>query len=111
MGLRDATYRPLPAALEHESDHGEAFDPLSLLCRLASSVPPPRRHTVRYAGVFAPASKLRPRLVPKPPQASANDTSPAPKPGVGTGLGPSFSIGYQFVVDLRRWAAIEPWPM
>jgi hypothetical protein len=26
-------------------------DPLSLLCRLATSVPPPRFHTVRYAGL------------------------------------------------------------
>ena len=27
------------------------LDPLSLLCRLAASVPPPRLHTVRYASV------------------------------------------------------------
>jgi hypothetical protein len=27
------------------------MDPLSLLCRLATSVPPPRRHTIRYSGV------------------------------------------------------------
>ena len=32
------------------------MDPLSLLCRLATSVPPPRLHTVRYAGVLAAAS-------------------------------------------------------
>jgi hypothetical protein len=32
------------------------MDPLSLLCRLASSVPPARFHTVKYAGVLAPAS-------------------------------------------------------
>jgi hypothetical protein len=30
------------------------MDPLSLLCRLAASVPPPRFHTVKYAGVLAP---------------------------------------------------------
>ena len=30
-------------------------DPLSLLCRLATGVPPPRLHTIRYAGVLAPA--------------------------------------------------------
>jgi hypothetical protein len=41
-------------------------DPFSLLGRLAASVPAPRRHTVRYAGVLASASKLRPRLAPKP---------------------------------------------
>jgi len=33
------------------------MDPLSLLCRLAASVPPPRHHTVRYAGVLAGASE------------------------------------------------------
>ena len=35
------------------------MDPLSLLCRLATSVPPPRFHTVKYAGVLAPASSWR----------------------------------------------------
>jgi hypothetical protein len=49
------------------------MDPLSLLCRLAASVPPPRLHTVRYAGVLAPASKLRSRIEPKPAPAPAND--------------------------------------
>jgi hypothetical protein len=43
------------------------MDPLPLLCRLATSVPPPRFHTVRYAGVPAGASPWRPRLAPKPP--------------------------------------------
>jgi hypothetical protein len=38
----------------------------SSLSRLAASVPAPRLHTVRYAGVLASASKLRPRLAPKP---------------------------------------------
>ena len=42
------------------------LDPLSLLSRLAASVPAPRFHTVRYAGVLGSASKLRARLVPKP---------------------------------------------
>lgn len=32
------------------------MDPLSLLCRLATSVPPPRHHTVKYAGVCTPVS-------------------------------------------------------
>jgi hypothetical protein len=53
------------------------LDPLSLLTRLRASVPPPRfppfgdheaRHTVRYAGVLASASKLRPRILPEPPE-------------------------------------------
>jgi hypothetical protein len=43
------------------------MDPLSLLWRLATSVPPPRLHTVRYAGVLAAASPWRSRIAPKPP--------------------------------------------
>lgn len=41
------------------------MDPLSLLCRLATSVPPPRFHTVKYAGVLAPASTWRARIKPQ----------------------------------------------
>jgi hypothetical protein len=55
------------------------MDPLSLLCRLAASVPPPKLHTVRYAGVLAPASKLRSRIVPKV-AAPANDTATSAEP-------------------------------
>ena len=53
------------------------LDPLSLLCRLAASVPPPKLHTVRYSGVLAPASKLRSRIVPMPVATPANDTAPS----------------------------------
>ena len=35
------------------------LDPLSLLVRLATTVPPPRFNTVRYAGILAAASKWR----------------------------------------------------
>jgi hypothetical protein len=52
--------------------------PLSLLCRLASSVPPPRFHTVKYAGVLAPASPWRSRIAPQPklpPQAFESQES------------------------------------
>jgi hypothetical protein len=42
------------------------MDPLSLLCRLAASVPPPRYHTVKYAGVLAHRSRWRPRIAPHP---------------------------------------------
>jgi len=38
--------------------------PLSLLCRLAMSVPPPRYHTVKYAGVLASASPCAPASRP-----------------------------------------------
>jgi hypothetical protein len=55
------------------------MDPLSLLCRLATSVPPPRFHTVKYAGVLAPASPWRPRLAPPSAQAAdAGDKADRP---------------------------------
>lgn len=56
------------------------LDPLSLLTRLCASVPPPRFHTVRYAGVLASASppsgitkrdKLRSRILPEPSKEEA----------------------------------------
>ena len=47
------------------------LDPLSLLSRLAASVPPPRFHTVRYAGVLGSASKLRSRIAPKRAEVSS----------------------------------------
>ena len=37
-----------------------------LLSRLATSVPPPRPHTITYAGVLASASAWRRRLAPGP---------------------------------------------
>ena len=53
------------------------LDPVSLLCRLAASVPAPGTHTVRDAGVLASASRLRPRIVLKPEVAAAEDASEA----------------------------------
>jgi hypothetical protein len=54
------------------------LDPLSLLTRLCASVPPPRRHTVRYAGVLGAASKVRSRIVPRrPPAGRSDDAEPA----------------------------------
>jgi len=52
------------------------MDPLSPLCRLATSVPPPRLHTLRYAGVLAAASPWRSRLAPQSPQAAAASNKP-----------------------------------
>jgi len=67
------------------------MDPLSLLCRLATSVPPKHFHTVKYAGVLAPASPWRSRLAPQLPEAAAADDKPdrpahagAYRPVVGT---------------------------
>ena len=49
------------------------MDPLSLLVRLANSVPPPRMNQVRYAGVLAANSKWRARIVPPPPPPDEDD--------------------------------------
>jgi hypothetical protein len=49
------------------------MDPLSLLCRLATSVPPPRLHTVRYAGVPGAGSPWRARITPPVPPPAATD--------------------------------------
>jgi hypothetical protein len=59
------------------------LDPLSLLCRLAASVPAPRTHTIRYAGVLGSASKLRARIVPSPPPAPCSDNPHPTPPGDG----------------------------
>jgi hypothetical protein len=55
------------------------MDPLSLLCRLAMSVPPPRLHTVKSSGVLASASPWRSRIGPRPkPTTETGDrTEPA----------------------------------
>lgn len=53
------------------------LDPLSLLCRLAASVPPPRAHRVHYAGVLAAAHRWRARVVPPLPPAVDDDCTGA----------------------------------
>jgi hypothetical protein len=59
------------------------MDPLSLLCRLAMMVPPPRHHTVKYAGVLAAARKLRARIAPAP-VAPTEAAAPRPSEKRGT---------------------------
>ena len=42
------------------------LEPVELLRRLATLVPPPRAHLTRFHGVFGPASKWRAEIVPAP---------------------------------------------
>ena len=58
------------------------LDPLSLLCRLAAAVPPPKMHTVRYAGVLASASPVRPQISPAAPASEETSVTSheAPEP-------------------------------
>jgi hypothetical protein len=51
--------------------------PEELLARLATLVPPPRIHGLRYHGLFAPHSKVRERVVP-PPEPATPRAAPAP---------------------------------
>jgi hypothetical protein len=78
------------------------MDPLSLLCRLATSVPPPRFHTVKYAGVLAPASPWRARIGPRPKPAKELDST-------GEGQVPKRAKGtYRAWADLlRRTFAVD----
>jgi hypothetical protein len=57
-----------------------------LLARLAACVPPPRFHTVRYAGMLAPASRWRKRIAAEPPPvpAAALEAEDAPPKRAGT---------------------------
>jgi hypothetical protein len=67
------------------------LDPLSLLTRLCAAVPPPRQHTIRYAGVLAAAAKWRAAIVPVPPSPDG-DTALAPAaapPANGPGSAPA----------------------
>ncbi|HEX5076892.1 MAG TPA: transposase [Gemmatimonadaceae bacterium] len=77
------------------------LDPLSLLCRLAATVPPPRFHTIRYAGVLASASKWRPLIVPKPTP-SADDHAHAGAPDSCAPPPPCETTGSRY----RPWAEL-----
>jgi hypothetical protein len=57
------------------------LDPLSLLCRLAAAVPPPRFHTVRYAGVLGAASAWRSEVIPAPKPTPVETAAPATPAG------------------------------
>jgi len=78
-------------------------DPLSLLSRLATAVPPPRLHTVRYAGILALASKPRPTIVPSPPVAAEHvgDRSEEPAKPAGPRYRPwAELLKHGFAIDV-----------
>jgi hypothetical protein len=49
------------------------LQPIELLRRLATLVPPPRAHLVRYHGVFGPASRWRRQVIPLLSESSATE--------------------------------------
>jgi hypothetical protein len=86
------------------------MDPLSLLSRLAASVPGPRHHTVRYVGVLASASRVRSLIAPKKTEAqatscehrvcTATEGGTEPEDAASTGTGSSSRGPY------RPWAEL-----
>ena len=44
------------------------MEPLEFMERLAALVPRPRLHLIRFHGVLAPNSKLRSKIIPRPPE-------------------------------------------
>jgi hypothetical protein len=82
------------------------MDPLSLLRRLATSVPPPRFHTIHYAGVLAAASPWRLRVTPPlPPTAEGSRQSGRDLASVGVRRSSGMSGGYLRVLKytLPAW--------
>lgn len=76
------------------------MDPLSLLCRLAASVPAPRFHTTRYAGVLGSASKFRSPIAPK--AASSTPAPPEVPPAEDPAEAPPRKGSYRPYVELLK---------
>ena len=77
------------------------MDPLSLLCRLATSVPPPRLHTVKYAGVLAPASPWRSRIARQAPSEAPATSHEPDRQGRAEGYRPwAELLARTFAVDV-----------
>ena len=90
------------------------LDPLSLLSRLAASVPTPGFNTVRYGGVLAPAAHWRALVIPTLPAAAAaadadddsdddsDDTKPPARSARRSGWRPwAELLKRSFDIDLR----------
>jgi hypothetical protein len=61
--------------------------PVAFLRRLCGIIPPPRRHLVRYAGVFGPACKRRAQLRALVPAPTGEPPPTAATPGGSTRAG------------------------
>ncbi len=82
------------------------LDPLSLLCRLAASVPAPGFNTVRYGGVLAPAAHWRPLVIP--PLPAVADATEAQAEAEADGDGSPCSKHESPSADKRR-CGWRPW--
>jgi hypothetical protein len=67
------------------------FEPGELVEKLASLVPPPRFHLVRYHGILGPAAGRRPHVVPN--KVGPSGAAPAPSKAPARPIGPDDSGG------------------
>jgi len=68
---------------------------MTSLARLCALIPPPRMHTVRYHGVLSAHAKLRPEVVPEPPEPESDPLElgvAAVAPGVPLGRAEAFGL-------------------
>ncbi len=64
--LEDATVKLKLKTPWHDGTSHLLLTPWEFLEKLSAIVPPPRAHLVKWGGVFAPNSPLRPKIIPKP---------------------------------------------
>src|SRR5262249_35621381 len=83
--------------------------PLEFLGRLATLIPPPRRHLTRYHGVFAPNAAARAEVVPPAPPSTDDESSisfptPArpPAPTLARRLDGAAPAARVFAIDVLR---------
>ena len=92
--------------------HMLVLQPTELLRRLATLVPPPRAHLVRYHGVFGPASRWRKQVIPLLSESSATAQPCASAPRRAENIAPAGSdlstAGRQRPADPSRipWAEL-----
>jgi hypothetical protein len=73
-------------AFAHDRTH-LVLEPVAVLRRLIGIIPPPRRHLVRYARVFGPASNARAKLHVLVPATDPNDLAHPGCPDVSQPVG------------------------
>lgn len=73
--VRVAFVRPWQDGTSHVT-----LDPLTFISRLVALVPPPRVHQIRYHGILAPRSRLRPLVLPASARESDRQSSSAAMP-------------------------------
>ena len=82
--------------------------PLELLDKLAKLIPPPRKHRLRYYGVFAPNAPLRKVVTAQIDKAVASTIPTAPKNANETESRPNHGACYLWAALLARIYEVLP---